>query len=171
MSKKEFNSMVDFQNILDELEKITYEHEGKRINENIRERFENLKQEAAAQAEEDLTNIFARTVMKNVETLDKVPEPLTLKESQAFDVKKEQAKALIQINKNKIKYAKELLEEKIREKKGFDLQLKNRALTKKAAKRFFKENKDYISFEDYKKAREYKRNQNKNEIKDFMKDE
>jgi hypothetical protein len=171
MSKKEFNSMVDFQNILDELEKITYEHEGKPINFNIKERFENLKEEAIREAKQDLENIFNQAVMKNVKTLDKIPEPLSKKEAEAFENKKAETRAKVELNKRKIEYAKELLEKRIEDKKGYSLELKDRKMTKKAAKRFFKENKNEITFEDYKIAREFKRIQNKNEVKDFMKEE
>lgn len=171
MSKKEFNSMVDFQNILDELEKVSYQHEGKAINSNIREKFESLKEEAIKQAGEDLDNIFSQAVMKNVESLDKIPEPLTVRESEAFEEKKSEAKAKIKLNMNKIGFAKKLLEERINEKKSYNMDLKNRKTTKRAAKRFFKESKSTISFEDYKEARDYKRKQNKEEVKDFMKEE
>ena len=102
MSKKEFNSMVDFQNILDELEKITYEHEGKPINFNIKERFENLKEEAIREAKQDLENIFNQAVMKNVKTLDKIPEPLSKKEAEAFENKKAETRAKVELNKRKI---------------------------------------------------------------------
>lgn len=171
MSKKEFNSMIDFQNILDQLEKITYQHEGKPINSNIRERFETLKEEAIREAEQDLDNIFNQAVMKNVKTLDKIPEPLTEKEAEAFENKKSEARAKIELNKRKIEYAKKLLEKRIEEKQGYSMDLKERKMTKKAAKRFFKENKNEITFEDYKIAREFKRVQNKREVKDFMKDD
>ena len=171
MSKKEFNSMVDFQNILDELEKITYQHEGKPINSNIREKFEKLKEEAIIQAEEDLESIFAQSVMKNVETLDRIPEPLTALEAEAFELKRAEAKALIKLNKNKIKFAKEILEKRIKEKKSHSMSLKNRIMTRKAAKRFFKENKNEITFEDYKVAREFKKLQSRQEVRDFMKED
>tara|TARA_A100001201_G_scaffold15389_2_gene18573 strand:+ start:983 stop:1498 length:516 start_codon:yes stop_codon:yes gene_type:complete len=171
MSKKDFNSMIDFQNILDELEKVTYQHEGRPINSNIRQKFESLKEEAIREAEEDLNNIFNQAVMKNVKTLDKVPEPLTEKEAKAFENKRTEAKAKIELNKRKIEYAKKLLEKRIEDKQGYSMDLKDRKMTKKAAKRFFKENKNEITFEDYKIAREFKRAQNKKEVKDFMKDD
>ena len=63
------------------------------------------------------------------------------------------------------------LEKRIEEKQGYSMDLKERKMTKKAAKRFFKENKNEITFEDYKIAREFKRVQNKREVKDFMKDD
>ena len=171
MSKKELNSMVDFQNILDELEKITYQHEGVSINSNIKEKFESLKEQAIREAEEDLDNIFAQAVMKNVKTLDKVPQPLTEKEAESFEKKRAEAKARVQLNRDKINFAKKILEERIKEKQGFSMSLKDRKMTKKAAKRFFKENKDEITFEEYKIARQYKKLQSRMEIKDFMKED
>ena len=171
MSKKEFNSMIDFQSILDELEKISYTHEGQKLNSNLKEKFENLQEEAIREAEEDLDNIFAQAAMRNVETLGGIPEPLTMKESEAFETKRKEAQSRILLNKNKISFAKKLLEDRIKEKKSFSMDLSKRKTTKKAAKRFFNENKKEITFEDYKIAREYKRLQTKMEVKSFMKED
>ena len=171
MSKKEFNSMIDFQNILDELEKVSYIHEGERINSNIKEKFETLRDEAIREAKEDLDNIFTQSVMKNVESLNGIPEPLTLKEAEAFEKKRSEAKAKVVLGKNKIAFAKKLLQDIIKEKKSFNMYLSKRKSTKKAAQRFFKENKKEITFEDYQIAREYKRLQNKLEVRSFLKED
>jgi len=174
MSNKEFNSMIDFQLILDELEKISFEHQNAGIGSgkvDLKNKLEEMKEESLTGAAEDLNNIFMNSVKKNVQSLGEVPEPLTKKESEAFDTRYNETIENIKILKKKISVAKSILKQKIEEENGYTLDLKNRQGTKEAAKRFFKESKDSISYEDYLLAREFKNSQNRNEALDFFKEE
>lgn len=174
MSNKEFNSMIDFQLILDELEKISFENPDAGLglsSAELSSRIEDFKKEAAKEAKEDLNSIFKNSVRKNVESLDKVPEPLSKLESEAFDEKYDETIENINILKKKIGIAKAILNKKIEDENGYTLDLSNRKDTANAAKRFFKESKSSISYEDYLIAREYKKSQNEKEVFDFFKED
>lgn len=166
MSKKEYNGGIDFQSILEELEKIPLVQE----DMTIKEQFMKQVEAARAEAKADVEMIYEQLVDKNIETLDGVPEPLTRSESEAFDLKYEQGLEKIELIKRKIKYAEELLKDRIREEGAYELDLSNRIATKKAAKRFFKESKSFISYEDYLEAREFRDAQNEKEVEDLKED-
>lgn len=174
MSNKEFNSMIDFQLILDELEKISFENPNAGLglsSVDLSNKIEEFKKEAAKEAKEDLDSIFKNSVRKNVESLDGIPEPLSKIESEAFDEKYDETIENINVLKKKIEVAKSILREKIKEENGYTLDLRNRKDTASAAKRFFKKSKSGITYEDYLAAREYKKSQNEKEAFDFFKEE
>lgn len=167
MSKKEIGDEIDFERILEELEKIPFQAK----KQTLATQFKTMKEESIVQAKEDIDAIFYKAVEKNVETLNGVPTPLTKEESKAFDDKYDEAVAKINLIKKKIAFAKKLLKEKIKKENGFVLDLENRGTTKKAAKRFFKEKKDVITYEDYLVAREYRNSQNEKEVESFMEED
>ena len=174
MSNKEFNSMIDFQLILDELEKISFENPDAGIglsSADLSSKIEQLKKEAAKEAKEDLDSIFKNSVRKNVESLDGIPEPLSKVESEAFDEKYDETIQNINLLKRKMEIAKSILKKKIENENGYTLDLTNRKDTAKAARRFFRESKSGISYEDYLIAREYKKSQNEREAFDFFKED
>ena len=162
MSKKETVDLIDFQRILEELEKIPLENPDGFLNRQqaLAKEFKSLKQQAETDAKADINSIFYNAVAKNVETLDTVPRPLTKKESMAFDRKHEETVRKVNLLKSKINFAKETLRNRIKKENEFTLDLKNRIATKKAAKRFFSERKDSITYDDYVMARDYKYTQN-----------
>ncbi len=173
MSKKEKADLIDFHKILEELEKIPFDNPEDFLNrqQSLREQFLDLKERAAVDAKKDINSIFYNAVSKNVETLDGIPHPLTKEESMAFDRKHEQTVQKVNLLKSKINFVKETLRNRIKKENEFTLDLNNRIATKKAAKRFFSERKDSITYDDYVKAREYKSNQNEKEVDDLMEEE
>lgn len=165
--KKDFVDFVDFQKMVDELEKISFDAN----LGSIRTNFSKMAEMAEIEAEEDLSIIFQNSVKEGLHTLDKVPKPLTEKEARAFDQKYKEALEEVDLIKRKIAGAKKLLKKEVDREKGFDMSLKSRGKIRKVAKRFYGKNKDSISYEDYLEAREVRDSFNKKESLSFFKDE
>jgi hypothetical protein len=165
--EKDFIDLVDFQKMVDELEKISYEAEVGSVRNN----FQKLSVESERQAAEDLNKTFYKAVEKGLETLNGVPSPLTIEESKSFDDKHESAVREVELIKRKIGYAKKLLIKEIEKEKGYDMALENRGNIRKISKRFYGTKKDSISYEDYLKAREVRDSFNKEEAFSFFSDE
>ena len=166
--KKDFVEFVDFQRMVEELEKIQYEANLGSVKNN----FAKLEKVAKEKAVEDLERIFSKATEEGLKTIDSVPKPLTLEESKSFDEKYKQAKDEVDLIKRKIKAAKKLLTKEIAKEKGHTMSLEKRGKIRKIAKRFYGEKKSSISFEDYQLARDIRDSFNKKEgLSFFKKDE
>ena len=165
--EKDFIDLVDFQKMVDELEKISYQAE----LGSVRNNFQKMAAESNEQASEDLNKIFYRAVEKGLETLNGVPTPLTIEESKSFDEKHKSTVREVELIKRKIAYAKKLLNKEIEKEKGYDMALENRGNIRKISKRFYGEKKNIISYQDYLKAREVRDSFNKEEAFSFFSDE
>tara|TARA_R100001510_G_C7529372_1_gene121472 strand:- start:58 stop:573 length:516 start_codon:yes stop_codon:yes gene_type:complete len=165
--KKDFVEFVDFQRMVEELEKIQYEANLGSVKSN----FAKLEKMAVEEAKEDLERIFSRATEKGLKDIDGVPKPLTVQESKAFDQKYKEAQEEVDLVKRKIKAAKKLLKKGIDKEKGYTMSLEKRGKIRKIAKRFYGEKKNSITFEDYQLAREIRDSFNKKEGLSFFKKE
>lgn len=160
-------SDVDFQKILEELEKISFEAGEQNLENSID--LNTLRQQAQVEAELDLSQVFTQLLDKSVAELDKVPTPLTREEAEAFDLKHEGALEDIQTIKGKMQLAQEMLTKKINDEGGFTLDLSNRRATSQAARRFFGEKKKTITYEEYLEAKAYRDAKYEEEADDLKK--
>lgn len=162
--------LYDFERFLSELDSFSFQNkkekilagEGSILHSSGMGDIDNVK----LSHEEKFALLRERAVME----LGGPSTPLTKEEAETFDTELRNVKAELERTISKLSLAQETLKKEIEKEGSFSISLNNRLATKAAAKRFFKENKTEITYEDYLKAREYKNAQYEKEVKSLAED-
>lgn len=161
--------LYDFERFLSELDAFSFQNKKEKILEGQPSVLHSAR---VNQSREELTHEekFALLRERAVMELGGPSTPLTKEEAETFNTELRNVKAELEMTISKLDLAQETLEKEIEKEGSFSISLNNRLATKAAAKRFFKENKTEITYEDYLLAREYKNAQYEKEVKSLAED-